>query len=318
MTAALALSGLFLTSYLVYHFEYGSTKFTGVGPVRTVYFTVLLTHTILAVVSLPFIIVTVLRAWRGDFVKHRKISQLTWYMWFYVALTGPIVYLMLYQLYPASRFDAAFRAARALHEKGEEAAALAAYRTLAEDGHAASQCFAAVLSDRLDGTETSSSVLAARPDDVSCLTLWGRELVYANQLDRAIPILDRATKLGANDAFTHSSLGFAYFRKCEYREAARAFERAIELEPDRGLHRGNAGYAHYHYGNYAAARPHLTRALELGVDAEFAVRVKEALEVIDGVKWICPMHAHVSGKRGDKCSECGMALEPAPESPVTN
>jgi uncharacterized membrane protein YozB (DUF420 family) len=316
MTAALALSALFLASYLVYHFEYGSRKFTGVGPIRTVYFTLLLTHTVLAVVNLPLIILTTLRAWRGDFVKHRKIARVTWYLWFYVAVTGPLVYLMLYQM------EDPFLRARALHERGEEQAALVEYRELAEHGHTGAKCFAAVLGDRLEETATASaalaSALAAHPDDVSCLTLQGRELVYAQQHDRAIPMLVRATELAPNDPLTHTSLAFAYFRKYEYRDAARAFERAIELEPNKGLHRGNAGYAHYHYGNYAGARPHLQKALELGVDEEFGARLKEALEVIDGAKWICPMHPHVVGKRGDKCGECGMLLEPAPESPVTN
>ena len=318
MTAALALSGLFLVSYLVYHFEYGSTKFTGVGPVRTIYFTLLLTHTVLAIVNLPFVVLTTARAWRGDFVNHRRIARVTWYMWFYVAVTGPLVYLMLYQLYPASRLDEQFRRARAMHEQGHEKPALAEYRALAETGHPSAKCFAAVLGDRVEATKTSSAVLAEHPDDVLCLTLRGRELVYAEQLDRAIPILERAVELAPNDPFTHTSLAFAYFRKYEYQKAARAFERAIELEPDKGLHRGNAAYAHYHYGDYAGARPHLTRALELGVDEEFRARLKEALEVIDGAKWICPMHAHVAGKQGDKCGECGMPLEPAPESPVTN
>jgi Flp pilus assembly protein TadD len=271
---------------------------------------------VLAVVNLPFVVVTTVRAWRGDFVKHRKIARVTWYMWFYVAVTGPLVYLMLYQM------EDPFARARAMHERGEDAAALAEYRRLAEHGHVGAKCFAAVVGDRLEETATSSAVLASslrdHPDDVFCLTLHGRELVYARQVERAIPILERAAQLGPKDPFTHTSLAFAYFTKYDYQQAARAFERAIELEPNRGLHHGNAGYAHYHYGDYAGARPLLKKALELGVDEEFAARVKEALDVIDGAKWICPMHPHVVGKKGEKCGECGMALEPAPESPVTN
>lgn len=103
MTAALMLSVVFLASYVVYHYGYGSTKFTGTGIARPIYFALLLSHTILAVVNLPFVIVTVARAWRGDFAAHRKIARYTWYMWFYVAATGPLVYLMLYQVYPAER-----------------------------------------------------------------------------------------------------------------------------------------------------------------------------------------------------------------------
>jgi uncharacterized membrane protein YozB (DUF420 family)/Flp pilus assembly protein TadD len=321
MTAALILSALFLCSYLVYHYQHGSTKFTGIGPVRTVYFTLLSTHTVLAVVNLPFIVIAVARAWRGEFAKHRRIARVTWYMWFYVAMTGPLVYLMLYQLYPASRLEEELDRARAIHETGNERAALALYRQLAEVGHPGAKCFAAVVADRIEKTElaraTLEKTLKEHPGDVSCLVLEGRELVYEQQLDRAIPILEKAVELAPKDAFTHESLAFAYFRKYEYRKAARAFERAVELQPEKALHRGNAGYAHYHYGNYATARPHLAKALELGLDPEFAERVQEALGVIDGRKWICPMHPHVSGARGEKCSECGMPLEPAPESPVT-
>lgn len=100
MVAALALSTAFLASYLVYHFNHGSTPFPGQGPIRAVYFTILISHTVLATVSLPFIIMAVVRAWRGQIERHRKIAKITWAMWFYVAVTGPVVYLMLYQLYP--------------------------------------------------------------------------------------------------------------------------------------------------------------------------------------------------------------------------
>jgi putative membrane protein len=101
MLTAIGLSALFLASYLTYHFQHGSTKFTGEGWIRPVYFTILLTHTVLAVVSLPFIVTAVLRGLRGDIAGHRKIAKLTWAMWFYVSVTGPVVYLLLYQLYPA-------------------------------------------------------------------------------------------------------------------------------------------------------------------------------------------------------------------------
>ncbi len=323
MTAALILSALFLVSYLVYHYHHGATKFAGTGPVRTVYFTLLTTHTVLAVVNLPFVIVTVTRAWRGAFDEHKKLARITWYMWFYVAVTGPLVYLMLYQIYPASRLVEGLSEARALQEQGQDGPALSKYRALADAGSTAARCFAAVVGDRIENTDTSSTVLAEalseHPDDVACLTLLGRDLVYDDQLDRAISTLERATELAPDDAFTYSSLGFAYFRRYDYQKAARAFERAAEVEPDRAIHLGNAGYAHYHYGNYAAARPYLAKALELGLDDdEFADRVKEALEVIDGARWICPMHPEVTGKRGDKCPECGMPLEPASESPVTD
>lgn len=315
MTAALVLSALFLASYLVYHFEHGSTKFTGVGPVRTVYFTLLLTHTVLAVINLPFIIVTVTRALRGQFKKHKRVARFTWYVWFYVAVTGPLVYLMLYQLYPAPSQAQAFEKARQLHESGKIEAALAEYRKLAETGHVGAKCFAAVVGDRLEGTETRDKVLdealEAHPDDVACLTLKGREHVYANELEEAIPILERVVTLAPDDAFTHASLAFARFRKYDYEQAAAEFERAFQLEPKRAIHCGNAGYAHYHYGNYPKARPLLKRALSMGLDGEFGDRIEEALEVIDGAKWVCPMHRHVTGEKGDTCSECGMKLQPA-------
>lgn len=315
MTAALLLSGLFLASYLVYHFEHGSTKFTGVGPVRTVYFTLLLTHTVLAVVNLPFIVVTVTRAWRGEFKKHKRVARFTWYTWFYVAVTGPLVYLMLYQLYPRSALDQAFQEARRRHQDGQVDAALVEYRKLAAVGHVGAGCFAAVVGDRLEGTqkagEALDGALEADPDNVPCLTLKGREHVYADELEEAVPVLERATELAPGDAFTHASLGFARFRKYDYEEAAAHFERATKLEPKRPIHYGNAGYAHYHYGNYPKARPLFERALAMGLDGEFGERIKEALDVIDGAKWVCPMHRHVTGAKGDDCSECGMKLTPA-------
>jgi uncharacterized membrane protein YozB (DUF420 family) len=78
------------------------TRFAGQGIARPVYFTILTTHTILAVVIVPFVIVTVLRARRGDFDRHRRIARWTLPMWLYVSITGVIVYLMLYHLYPSA------------------------------------------------------------------------------------------------------------------------------------------------------------------------------------------------------------------------
>jgi len=101
MTAALGVSCAFLVSYLVYHAEHGTTRFAGQGFVRPVYFTILLTHTVLAAVIVPLIIVTLRRAWRGDFTRHRRIARWTFPLWAYVSVTGVVVYLMLYQLYPS-------------------------------------------------------------------------------------------------------------------------------------------------------------------------------------------------------------------------
>lgn len=99
--AAVFTSSLFLVSYLTYHYYHGSTRFTGQGIVRPVYFAVLLTHTILAVVIVPLILITLYRAARGDFDRHRRIARWTLPLWLYVSVTGVIVYLMLYQIYPS-------------------------------------------------------------------------------------------------------------------------------------------------------------------------------------------------------------------------
>lgn len=98
MTAAFACSVLFLVSYLVYHFEAGSVRFQGTGPVRTFYLTVLLTHTVLAAV-VPFLAVTTLvLARKGLFEAHRRLARVTLPIWLYVSVTGVVIYLMLYRM----------------------------------------------------------------------------------------------------------------------------------------------------------------------------------------------------------------------------
>ena len=99
--AAVVTSTLFLISYLTYHYYHGATRFAGQGIVRPFYFTILVSHTILAVAIVPLIIVTLYRAARGDFIKHRRIARWTLPLWLYVSVTGVIVYLMLYHLYPS-------------------------------------------------------------------------------------------------------------------------------------------------------------------------------------------------------------------------
>ena len=99
--AALGISILFLASYLTYHFNHGTTRFQGTGLARPIYFTILTSHTILAMVIVPLVILTFYRAFRGDFVRHRKIAKITLPLWLYVSITGVIVYLMLYQIYPS-------------------------------------------------------------------------------------------------------------------------------------------------------------------------------------------------------------------------
>jgi uncharacterized membrane protein YozB (DUF420 family) len=99
--SALVVSALFLASYLTYHYYHGTTRFKGEGIVRPVYFTILTSHTILAVVIVPLIAVTLYRALRLDFVRHRKIARITLPLWFYVSVTGVVIYVMLYHLYPS-------------------------------------------------------------------------------------------------------------------------------------------------------------------------------------------------------------------------
>ena len=98
---ALFTSTLFLISYLTYHYYHGATRFTGQGLVRPFYFVLLTSHTILAVVIVPLIMVTIYRAARGDFLRHRNIARWTLPLWLYVSVTGVMVYFMLYHLYPS-------------------------------------------------------------------------------------------------------------------------------------------------------------------------------------------------------------------------
>jgi len=100
MGSAFLTSTLFLVSYLTYHYYHGSKRFQGVGLVRNLYLSILGTHTVLAIVILPLILLTFARALRSDFAGHRKIARWTLPLWLYVSVTGVIVYLMLYQLQP--------------------------------------------------------------------------------------------------------------------------------------------------------------------------------------------------------------------------
>ena len=100
MLSALAVSGLFLVSYVVYHAQHGSVRFTGQGAVRAVYFFILVTHVILAAAIVPLVVVTLRRALAGDFARHRRVARWTYPLWLYVSVTGVVVYLMLYRLYP--------------------------------------------------------------------------------------------------------------------------------------------------------------------------------------------------------------------------
>ncbi len=97
MLSALACSALFLTSYLVYHYYTGSHPYPGHGALRDLYLMILLTHTVLAAALVPMIALTVYRALRGDFGRHRRVARFTLPVWLYVSVTGVVIYLMLYR-----------------------------------------------------------------------------------------------------------------------------------------------------------------------------------------------------------------------------
>ena len=102
MSCALVTSTLFLVGYVTNHIlRHGLvTKFTAQGPIRPFYFTLLISHTILAVVTVPLVIITVIPALRARYDKHRRMARWTLPVWLYVSFTGVIVYLMLYRWYP--------------------------------------------------------------------------------------------------------------------------------------------------------------------------------------------------------------------------
>ena len=102
MLAALGCSALFLASYLFYHFNVGSVRFKAQGTVRTVYLSILLTHTVLAAVIVPLVALTVVPALRGRFDRHRRLARITLPIWAYVSVTGVVIYWMLYRLYPSA------------------------------------------------------------------------------------------------------------------------------------------------------------------------------------------------------------------------
>jgi uncharacterized membrane protein YozB (DUF420 family) len=100
MIAAFTVSMLFLVSYLTYHARVGSVRFTGMGLVRPVYFGVLITHTILAAVVPPLAIATLVFGLTARYARHARIARWTLPIWLYVSVTGVVVYVLLYRLYP--------------------------------------------------------------------------------------------------------------------------------------------------------------------------------------------------------------------------
>ena len=98
MLAAFSVSVLFLVCYVIYHYHAGSKPFTKVGWIRPVYFTILISHILLAFVIVPLALRTLYLAWRHRFEQHRRIAKITFPIWLYVSVTGVLIYLMLYQL----------------------------------------------------------------------------------------------------------------------------------------------------------------------------------------------------------------------------
>ncbi len=99
MTAAMFFSFLFLLGYVLYHITNADTPFGGQGWIRPVYFTLLITHIVLAAVIFPFILFTYIRAFTGQFGRHKKMARWVYWLWLYVAVTGPILYLMIKPYY---------------------------------------------------------------------------------------------------------------------------------------------------------------------------------------------------------------------------
>ena len=98
MLSACIASTLFLISYLIYHYSVGSVPFKGEGWIRPIYFSILISHVILAAAIVPLALITLVRVLKGNFERHKRIARWTLPIWLYVSVTGVIVYWMLYQL----------------------------------------------------------------------------------------------------------------------------------------------------------------------------------------------------------------------------
>ena len=99
MKTCMGLSAAFLVLYVLYHMTSDSTAYGGDGPLKHVYYFILITHILLSVGVVPLVLFTFLRAWRGDFVRHRRLAKITFPIWLYVAATGVVVYLMISPYY---------------------------------------------------------------------------------------------------------------------------------------------------------------------------------------------------------------------------
>ncbi len=100
MTATLITSAIFLVSYSTYHINVGFHPFAGTGIIRPVYFTILITHVILAMLLVPLVITTATLALRGNIKQHPRIARLTLPVWLYVSITGVVIYLFVFHMYP--------------------------------------------------------------------------------------------------------------------------------------------------------------------------------------------------------------------------
>jgi len=101
MLTSLVLSVVFLSSYVYYHINFGSKCFTGTGSIRTLYFAILISHTALAILNVPMVIITFNHAFRENWDKHKKMARITFPIWTYVSLTGVLVYMFLYRWFPS-------------------------------------------------------------------------------------------------------------------------------------------------------------------------------------------------------------------------
>ena len=101
MIAAMTISVVFMTSYLTYHANVGYVPFNGHGTIRIFYFALLTSHVILAATFVPMILVTAVRAIRGNFEKHSRIARWTFPIWLYVSVTGVLIYFLVFHLYPS-------------------------------------------------------------------------------------------------------------------------------------------------------------------------------------------------------------------------
>ncbi|MCG9909669.1 MAG: DUF420 domain-containing protein [Flavobacteriales bacterium] len=99
MGASMVLSGLFLVSYIAHHLLSDSTSYGGDGPLKTIYYIILISHIFLAAIILPFILYTAYRGLTAEFARHKKIAKLTWPIWFYVSVSGVLVYLLISPYY---------------------------------------------------------------------------------------------------------------------------------------------------------------------------------------------------------------------------